>query len=149
MMRYGPAALGLTLALLPSFAFAQGKPLPPASTDVMPPIELTITMDGDKPVCAPAELLVPANTNIALNIVSNADRDVTITIPGQFSNGLVLHSDGDVVHVMSEQGYLVKRNGKGTLRLRTEQAGREEYACTSTTNQKAPFKGTYVRKPPA
>jgi hypothetical protein len=71
---------------------------------------------------------------------------VTITIPGQFANGLVLHADGDLVHVASEDGYLVKRNGKGTLKLRSKEPGQEEYACTSTNNQSAPFKGTYVRK---
>lgn len=143
------AGLGLALALLPVVALAQGKPLPPPSTDAMPPIEFTITLQDGKPVCAPAELLVPANTNVALKIVSTADADVTITIPGQFANKLILHSDGDLVHVASEEGYLVKRNGKGTLTLRTEGAGEATYACTSTTNQSQPFTGKYVRKPPA
>lgn len=149
MMRNTPAAaLGLAFMLLPAYALAQGKPLPAPSSDVTPPIELTIDMKDGKPVCAPAELLVPANTNIALNVVSHANADVTLTIPGQFSNGLVLHADGDLVHVESEKGYLVKRNGKGTLKLRTEGPGKAEYACTSTTNQKAPFTGSYVRKSP-
>lgn len=149
MMRYSPAAaLGLAFTLLPAIALAQGKPLPPPSSDVTPPIEMTISMKDGKPDCAPAELLVPANTNITLTLVSHADADVTLTIPGQFSNGLVLHSDGDLVHVESEKGYLVKRNGKGTLKLRTEAPGKVEYACTSTTNQKAPFIGSYVRKSP-
>lgn len=139
---------GLALALVPA-SLAQAKPLGPPSSDSMPPIELTITLDNGKPVCAPAELLVPANTNIALHIVSHADRPVTLTIPGQFSNGLVLHSDGDLVHVASEKGYLVKQNGQGTLRLRSQEPGKSEYACTSTANEKDPFKGSYVRKPPA
>ncbi len=42
-----------------SVPLAQSKPLPPASSDVMPPVELTITMDGDKPRCAPAERNCP------------------------------------------------------------------------------------------
>lgn len=150
MMRNTPAAaFGLALSLVPALALAQGKPLPPPASGATPPIELTISMKDGKPDCSPAELLVPANTNIALNIVSHANADITVTIPGQFSNGLVQHADGDLVHVESEKGYLVKRNGKGTLKLRTEGPGKVEYACTSTTNQKAPFTGSYVRKPPA
>ncbi len=136
---------GLALALA-AVAPAKAAPTNPPATNAVPPIELTITMDNGKPVCAPAELLVPANTNIVLHIKSQADRPVTITIPGQFSNGLVEHSDGDLVHVMSEKGYLVKQNGQGTLRLRSMDAGQEEYACTSTANQSEPFKGRYVRK---
>lgn len=146
MRSISAAACGLALVLLPALAHAEGKPLPPPSSEATPPIALTITLDGDKPVCDPAELLVPANTNIALDVVNKANRDVTITIPGQFANGLVLHADGDLVHVASEDGYLVKRNGKGTLKLRSKEPGQEEYACTSTNNQSAPFKGTYVRK---
>ncbi|MFC6788258.1 anaerobic typically selenocysteine-containing protein [Methylobacterium komagatae] len=149
-MRLHPAAaFGLAFTFLPAVAMAQGKPLPPASTDVMPPIALTITMEDGKPVCAPAELLVPANTNVAMNVTSQANADVTITIPDQFANGLVLHADGDLVHVASEHGYLVKRNGKGTLKLRTEGPGQVKYACTATTNRSQPFTGEYIRKAPA
>lgn len=149
-MRMNPAsAFGLALFLMPAAAFAQGKPLPPPSSPATPPIELSITMQDGKPVCAPAELLVPANTNIALHVVSQANAEVTLTIPGQFSNGLVQHADGDLVHVASEKGYLVKRNGKGTLKLRTEGEGQEKYACTATNDQSHPFTGTYTRKAPA
>lgn len=142
-------ALALVLFLAPAAALAQGKPLPPPSSDATPPIELTITLENGKPVCAPAELLVPANTNVALTVVSHANADVTLTIPGQFSNGLVEHADGDLVHVASEKGYLVKRNGKGTLKVRTEEPGQVKYACTATNNQSQPFTGTYTRKSPA
>ncbi|WCS26026.1 cupredoxin domain-containing protein [Methylobacterium sp. NMS14P] len=143
----GSATLLALLAAGP--ALAQGKPLPPPATDAMPPVELTISLKDGKPVCAPAELKLPADTNVALNIVSSADAPVTITAPGQFENGLVLHADGDLVHVASEKGYTVKQNGKGTLRLRTMKAGQEEYACTSTRNADAPFKGKLVLSPPA
>ncbi|XYD08442.1 anaerobic typically selenocysteine-containing protein [Methylobacterium sp. NMS12] len=143
----GSATLLALLAAGP--ALAQGKPLPPPATDAMPPVELTISLKDGKPVCAPAELKLPADTNVALNIVSSADAPVTITAPGQFENGLVLHADGDLVHVASEKGYTVKQNGKGTLRLRTMKAGQEEYACTSTRNADAPFKGRLVLSPPA
>jgi hypothetical protein len=146
MRHVSAAAFGLALSMLPALALAEGKPLPPPSSDATPPIALTITLDGDKPVCDPAELLVPANTNVTFNIVNQANRDVTLTMPGQFKNGLVLHADGDLVHVASEDGYLVKRNGKGTLKVRSMEPGQEEYACTSVNNQQAPFKGTYVRK---
>lgn len=149
-MRYVLLGLGTLAATISSSgAFAQSKPLPPASSDAMPPIELTITMDGDKPVCAPAELKLPANTNVELHIVSRAAEPVTVTAPGQFENANVLHADGDLVHVASEKGYLVKQNGKGVLRIRTMKEGQETYACTSNRNQKAPFEGKLVLTSPA
>ena len=142
-------SIALAALLIAGPALAQGKPLAPPASNAMPPVELTISMKDGKPVCDPAELRLPADTNVALNIVSSADAPVTITAPGQFENGLVLHADGDLVHVASEKGYTVKQNGKGTLRLRTMKAGQEEYACTSTRNADAPFKGKLVLTPPA
>ena len=121
---------------------------PPAS-GVMPPVELSVGLEGGKPVCAPAELRLPADTNVVLHIVSSADVPVTITAPGQFENGLVLHADGDLIHAASEKGYTVKQKGQGTLRLRTMKAGQEEYACTSNRDADAPFKGRLVLSPPA
>ena len=150
LMRNVLLGLGmLAVTACASGALAQSKPLPPASSDVMPPVELTITMDGDKPICAPAELKLPANTNVELHIVSQAAEPVTVTAPGQFENAHVLHADGDLVHVASEKGYLVKQHGKGVLRIRTLQPGQETYACTSNRNQKAPFEGKLVLTPPA
>ncbi|MDP4023050.1 anaerobic typically selenocysteine-containing protein [Methylobacterium sp. NEAU 140] len=143
------AACALAVPLLPAAALAEGKPLPPPASAVMPPVELTISMQDGKPVCAPQEIRLPADTNVALHVVSSADTPVTLTMPGQFANGRVLHADGDLVHVASEDGYLVKQNGKGTLRLRTLGPGQESYACTSTRDRKAPFTGTFVRTPPA
>ena len=149
LARGSATLLALSAVLAAGPALAQGKPLPPPATDAMPPVELTISLKDGKPVCDPAELKLPAETNVALKIVSSADAPVTITAPGQFENGLVLHADGDLVHVASEKGYTVKQNGKGTLRLRTMKAGQEEYACTSTRNADAPFKGKLVLSPAA
>lgn len=150
LMRNVLLGLGvLAVTACASGALAQSKPLPPASSDIMPPVELTITMDGDKPICAPSELKLPANTNVELHIVSQAADPVTVTAPGQFENAHVLHADGDLVHVASEKGYLVKQHGKGVLRIRTLQPGQETYACTSNRNQKAPFEGKLVLTPPA
>jgi hypothetical protein len=144
MLTFSRGSAALVALLVAGPAFAQGKPLPPPASDAMPPVELTISLKDGKPVCDPAELRLPANTNVALKIVSSADVPVTITAPGQFENGLVLHADGDLVHVASEKGYTVKQNGQGTLRLRTMKAGQEEYACTSTRKLDAPFKGKLV-----
>jgi hypothetical protein len=149
MQNFIRGSVALATMLITGSAFAQGKPLAPPASDAMPPVELTISMKDGKPVCAPAEISLPADTNVALHIVSSANAPVTITAPGQFENGLVLHADGDLVHVASEKGYTVKQNGKGTLRLRTMKAGQEEYACTSTRNADAPFKGKLVLTPPA
>lgn len=143
----GFAALAaLTLA---GPALAEGKPLPPPSSDTTVQGELTVTLDGDKPVCAPAELRLPANTNVDLHIVSKANVPVTLTAPGQFENGKVLHADGSLVHVASEKGYLIKANGQGVLKIRTLNEGTETYACTTTSNQKTPFEGKLVLTAPA
>ena len=138
------AALGL-----PAAALAQGKPLPPPASDVMPPVELTVEMRDGHPVCQPSELRLPADTNVALNVVSRADQPVTITMPGQFENGRVLHADGDLVHVASEKGYTVKREGRGTLRLRTVSAGEKAFACTGANSRSNPFEGKVILTPPA
>ncbi|MFF8801040.1 MULTISPECIES: anaerobic typically selenocysteine-containing protein [unclassified Methylobacterium] len=138
------AALGL-----PAAALAQGKPLPPPASDVMPPVELTVEMRDGHPVCQPAELRLPADTNVALNVVSRADQPVTITMPGQFENGRVLHADGDLVHVASEKGYTVKREGRGTLRLRTVSAGEKSFGCTGANSRSNPFEGKVILTPPA
>ncbi|MDO9428426.1 MAG: anaerobic typically selenocysteine-containing protein [Methylobacterium sp.] len=149
-MRNALIGLGALAAMAsPTVAFAESKPLPPASSSTTVQGELNITMDGDKPVCAPAELQLPANTNVELHIVSKANVPVTITAPGQFEKGHVLHADGSLVHVSSEKGYLVKANGQGVLKIRTMQEGTETYACTTTSNQKAPFEGKLVLTAPA
>lgn len=136
--------LGLSSAVL-----AQGKPLPPPASDAMPPVELSVEMRDGHPVCQPAELRLPADTNVALNVVSRADQPVTITMPGQFENGRVLHADGDLVHVASEKGYTVKREGKGTLRLRTLAAGEKSFACTGANSRSNPFEGKVILTPPS
>lgn len=143
----GLCATALLLAAVP--ALAQGKPLAPPASDAMPPVELTIALQDGKPVCEPAELRLPADTNVDLKIVSRADVPIILTMGDQFDNKRVLHSDGDLVHVMSEKGYTVKQNGTGNLRLRTLATGEYPYACTSTRDQDAPFKGKLVLSPPA
>jgi hypothetical protein len=134
-------AASLAVLLLISSTYAESKPLEAPASDVMPPVELIISLKDGKPVCDPAEILLPANTNVALHIVSSADAPITITAPGQFENGLVLHSDGDLIHDASEKGYTVKQKGQGTLRLRTMKPGQEEYTCTSNRNASDPFRG--------
>lgn len=141
------AALSLAGSAGP--ALAQGKPLPAPASDAVPPVELSISLKDGKPVCGPAELRLPADTNVTLTIVSTADTPVTLTADGQFENGLVLHADGDLVHVASEKGYTVKQNGKGTLKLRTMKAGETPYGCASNRNADQPFVGKLVLTPPA
>ncbi len=147
------ASLALALVagpvLLAGPGLAQGKPLPPPASGATPVVELTIALKDGKPVCDPAELRLPADTNVTINVVSSADAPVTLTAAGQFENGRVLHADGDLVHVASEKGYTVKQNGRGTLKLRTMPAGETPYGCTSTRNASAPFVGKLVLTPPA
>ncbi|WP_336487406.1 cupredoxin domain-containing protein [Methylobacterium nigriterrae] len=143
-------ALAALFVLSGGLALAEEKPSPqPKAGDAMPPVELTIDLEGGKPRCSPAELRLPAETNVALRVVNRADRPVTLTAPGQFENRNVLHADGDLVHVMSNEGYLVKQGGTGTLKLRTLAAGQYPYACTGVQDRVAPFKGTLILAPSA
>ncbi|MCJ2141427.1 cupredoxin domain-containing protein [Methylobacterium sp. E-066] len=136
--------------LLAGAASAEDNPqLGKPASAVMPPVELTVTLQDGKPVCAPADLRLPANTDVMLQVVSQANVPVTITAEGQFEQGHLLHADGDLVHVMSEKGYTVKANGHGTLKLRTLDAGEHSYACTANNMRDAPFVGKMTLSPPA
>jgi plastocyanin len=136
--------------LLTSAASAADNPqLGKPASDALPPVELTVTLQDGKPVCAPAEIRLPANTDVMLQVVSQANVPVTITAEGQFEQGHLLHADGDLIHVMSEKGYTVKANGHGTLKLRTLDAGEHSYACTANNRRDAPFVGKMVLSPPA
>lgn len=73
--------------------------------------------------CVPAELRLPAGSNVELTITNTTKNHVTLTAPRQFENRHVLHHDGDLVHVASNDGYLIKQNEKGMLRIRTLDEG--------------------------
>lgn len=145
-----PSALGIALLAaqaappVATRAAAEGKPLPPPATDAMPPVELSVGLENGKATCSPAELLIPADTDVELRVVSHADRPVTLTMQGQFEKGRVLHTEGDVVHVASEKGYLIKQNGTGVIRVRSLPPGEAPFACTSTADQGEPFRGKVV-----
>ena len=149
-MRNAVLALGaVAAAMAVQPALAQGKPLPPPASDVMPRVELRVGLTDGKATCSPAELPLPADTNIELHVVSTADRPVTLTIPGQFEKGHVLHADGDVGHNASEKGYTLKANGQATIRVRSLSPSEVSYACTSTANQSEPFTGKVTYTKPA
>ena len=136
------------LVLLTGGAFAAND-LPPPKTDVMPPVEVTITAENGAPSCAPAELRLPAQSNVDLHVVNQSNEQVSLTAPQIFQNKNVLHHDGDVVHVASNDAYLVKANGKGEIRLRTIAAGEYTYGCTATSKQDKPFTGKLTLIDPA
>lgn len=134
------ALLGL-LAVSP--ALAEEKPTgAPRNGDVLPPVALTVEEADGAIRCAPAELRLPAGSNVELTITNTTKNQVTLTAPRQFENKNVLHHDGDLVHVASNDGYLIKQNGKGVLRIRTLDEGQYPYGCTSVSKQGAPFRGT-------
>jgi hypothetical protein len=150
MLRYAAFELGMITALLSAEpSLAQGKPDNPPATTSVPQVELRITKQDGKAVCAPAQLRLPANTNVTINIVSQSDSPVILTSPNQFKNDQVLHHDGDLTHIASEDGFTVKQNGKGVLKLRTLAAGEQEYGCASVNNQKEPFRGRLILTSPA
>ncbi|MHC2020257.1 anaerobic typically selenocysteine-containing protein [Methylobacterium sp. CM6247] len=107
---------------------------------------MTVENGGAK--CAPAELRLPANSDVEMDIVNKSTSQITLTAPRIFENKNVLHHDGDLVHVASNDGYLVKANGQGVLKVRTIVEGNYPYGCTSVTNQSKPFEGKLVLTPP-
>lgn len=115
----------------------------------MPPTLLSIVMKDGKPVCEPAELALPADTNVELQVKSSANQTVTLTMQDQFENGHVLHAEGDQGHAASEKGYTIKPNGNATIKIRTLSAGERPFACTGTANQSDPFRGKVVLSAPA
>lgn len=150
MPKVGLFGMGFAAAILSvSPAAAQGKPDTPPASASMPSVDLTISDKDGKAVCAPAELRLPADTNVTINISSHAKSPVIITSPNQFKNDQVLHHDGDLAHVASGDGYTVKQNGKGVLRLRTLKAGEQDYGCASINDQKDVFRGRLILTPPS
>ena len=150
--RLGRALLtaGLSVTLSAGLlAGAPAKDLPAPQTDIVPPVEVVISAKGSSVECAPAELRLPAQTNVHLRLINHSDHDVTITAPGIFENRNVLHHDGDVVHVASNEGYTVKSEGHGDIEFRSLAAGEHTFGCTSVQNQSAPFRGKLVFVPPA
>ena len=113
----------------------------------VPPVEILMTVEDGGAKCAPAELRLPANSDVQLNIVNQSTSQITFTAPRIFENKNVLHHDGDLVHVASNDGYLVKANGKGVLKVRTIAEGQYPYGCTSVTKQSKPFEGKLTLAP--
>lgn len=124
-------------------AMAEEKPTGASrNADALPPVALTVEEADGAVRCAPADLRLPADSNVELTIHNTTKNQVTLTAPRQFENRHVLHHDGDLVHVASNDGYLIKQNGKGMLRIRTLAEGQYPYGCTSVSKQSAPFQGT-------
>ncbi|WP_238258056.1 anaerobic typically selenocysteine-containing protein [Methylobacterium gnaphalii] len=108
---------------------------------------MRITKQDGRVACSPGELRLPADSNVTINVVSQSDSPVVLTSPNQFKNSQVHHHEGDLTHVASEDGWTVKQNGKGVLKLRTLAAGQQDYGCTSVNNQKDTFRGKSVLSP--
>lgn len=149
MLRFAPLGFGLMTILFAHAAAAQGKPDTQPESTSTPPVELKITKQDGKAVCSPAELRLLANSNVTINIISQSDSPVMLTSPNQLKNDQVLHHDGDLAHAASGDGYTVKQNGKGVLKLRTLAAGEQEYGCVSINNQKEIFRGKLILSPPS
>ncbi|KMO42523.1 hypothetical protein VQ03_10780 [Methylobacterium tarhaniae] len=146
-LRAATAAAFLAVAL--SGGARAANDLPPPKTDAMPPVEVTITAENGVLACAPAELRLPAQSNVDLHVTNQSNLQVSLTAPQIFQNKNVLHHDGDVVHVASNDAYMVKANGKGEIRLRTIAPGEYTYGCTATTKQDKPFTGKLTLVDPA
>lgn len=139
-----PIALALAaLCLSGTLALAEQKPsAPPRNEGQMPPVSITVEEADGKVRCAPADLRLPAESNVQFEIVNTTKQQVSLTAPRLFQNQNVLHHDGDLVHVASNDGYLIKQGGTGILRVRTLPEGQYPYGCTSVSQQSEPFRGT-------
>lgn len=140
--------VGAATVLATGFATgALARDLGPPKTDIVPPVELTVSADGAKIACAPAELRLPSETNVHVRLVNQTNKEITITAPRIFDKNVLRH-DGDLVHVASAAGYTLKPEGHGDIELRTLAPGQYPFGCTSTQDQANPFKGTLVFVPP-
>lgn len=140
-------ALGLAGATAVLAGGALARDLPPPKTDIVPPVELVVAADGAKVTCAPAELRLPAETNVHLRLVNQTNKEITVTAPRIFDKNVLRH-DGDLVHVASAEGYTLKPEGHGDIELRTLAPGQYPFGCTSAQDQANPFKGTLILVPP-
>ena len=119
----------------------------PSNDQKVPPVEIVMTVENGAAKCAPAELRLRANSDVAMNVVNKSTSQMTLTAPHIFENKNVFHHTGDLVHVASNDGYLVKANGKGVLKVRTIVEGSYPYGCASVTNQSKPFEGNLLLAP--
>ncbi|WP_331290369.1 MULTISPECIES: cupredoxin domain-containing protein [Methylobacterium] len=119
------------------------------AAEAMPSVDLTMTAENGAAKCAPAELRLPADTDVSIRVQNKSTSQIVLTAPQIFENKNVLHHDGDVVHVASNEGYTVKQNGKGEIRVRTIAAGQYPYGCTSVNDKSQPFRGTLTLSPAA
>jgi hypothetical protein len=126
---------------------AENMPERDARVAATPPIALTMSVEDGGAKCDPAEIRLLANSDVELQISNQSKDQITLTAPRIFENKNVLHHDGDLVHVASNDGYLVKANGKGVLKVRTIAEGRYPYGCTSVNKQSKPFQGTLTLAP--
>ncbi|SDA30114.1 hypothetical protein SAMN02799622_04642 [Methylobacterium sp. UNC378MF] len=115
----------------------------------MPTVDLIMTVENGAAKCAPADLRLPADTDVSIRVQNHTTSQIVLTAPQIFENKNVLHHDGDVVHVASNDGYTVKQNGKGEIRVRTIAAGQYPYGCTSVNDKSQPFRGTLTLSPAA
>ncbi|MGH1575276.1 cupredoxin domain-containing protein [Methylobacterium sp. P31] len=147
----GPFRLNGSLAsyLAPALAAMLLVAGPAGAAETMPSVELTMTVENGAAKCAPAELRLPANADVSIHVQNRSSSQIVLTAPRIFENKNVLHHDGDVVHVASNEGYTVKQNGKGEIRVRTIAAGQYPFGCTSVNDRSQPFKGTLTLAPAA
>src|SRR4051794_30401069 len=149
---YLPSVLSTTVAamfLMSGAAFAaENMPSREGGGKGMPSVELTMNVDSGAAKCSPAELRLPANTDVSIKVTNQSSSQIVLTAPRIFENKNVLHHDGDVVHVASNDGYPVKQHGAGELRVRTIAEGQYPFGCTSVNNKSEPFKGTLTLSPP-
>jgi hypothetical protein len=127
---------------------AENMPSREGGEKSMPSVELTMNVEGGAAKCSPAELRLPANSDVSIKVTNQSSSQIVLTAPRIFENKNVLHHDGDVVHVASNDGYTVKQHGKGELRVRTIAEGQYPFGCTSVNNKSEPFQGTLTLSPP-
>jgi hypothetical protein len=120
-----------------------------SAAETAPSVDLTMTVQNGAAACAPAELRLPAETEVNIRVQNHSTSQIVLTAPQIFENKNVIHHDGDVVHVASNEGYTVKQNGKGEIRVRTIAAGQYPFGCTSVNDKSQPFKGTLTLTPAA
>lgn len=141
------AAALLAAALQPAGAQSSNAPKqepPQVGGAETPPIDIKFDIVNGAARCEPPELRLPARTDVEVKITNTSDQIATITAPLLFRNEYVLHHEGDLAHVASNEGYTIKPRGTGRMKLRTPPPGEYEFSCFNAGTTGSPYKGKLI-----
>ena len=131
-------------ALLVAPAHAQ-DPADPATPDgmEMPPVEVVMGMEGEVPVCAPADFRLPVDNPVALMLRNEASTTLDFTAPELFEASVVAGRQGGQAWVTQDGALLARVPAGGTVEIAfvIGAAGDYAYGCLVPGRTEKRFEG--------